>query len=502
MFFYKSFFLNYNFNSLSSKFEDILKLNFFLINLCVIILILMIIMNFIFLNNKDKNWLYFLNISSLIVLLNITIFRFYQSLVFDRGVGIFMEEIKFKFFSINNLNIYEINFFFCSSFSDSILILGVITSIICLDMLGSKNLIKSLSNYSIFFIFLLSIIILVYTKNLLIMFLSFEALFIPTVWIAYKSAYNVEANYSIKILVFWTLSGAFLILCTLFYIYSRTYTLNYVELRGKNFSNLEVNVITVLIFLGFGVKIPVAPFHIWLLEIHVKSPAGFSIFLSGFLVKAGFFCLVNFTYIFQAKEYIYILLFWTVISVWVSSIEMLRVIDLKKLIALATVQEMSFMLIFVMTKQLFESNIFILFTLMHGLLSSIMFYIVDIIEKRLATRNLYLLRGLQSNMPKIVKYLWLTLIFFVGFPGTIKFLLEWQLILSIKDFGLPKFTLVAYVGNFIGNIFFSKAIFSILYSKQISKKKNMYIETQNNEFFTLNFLLILFILLNILFFVA
>jgi NADH-quinone oxidoreductase subunit M len=56
-----------------------------------------------------------------------------------------------------------------------------------------------------------------------------------------------------------------------------------------------------MIFLGFGVKIPVFPFHYWLTKIHVEAPAGFSIFLSGFLVKAALYCFYFFNLIFNFK---------------------------------------------------------------------------------------------------------------------------------------------------------------------------------------------------------
>jgi NADH-quinone oxidoreductase subunit M len=55
------------------------------------------------------------------------------------------------------------------------------------------------------------------------------------------------------------------------------------------FSQKEIFILSLLFFVGFGVKIPVWPFHYWLTRVHVEASTGFSIFLSGFLVKAAVF---------------------------------------------------------------------------------------------------------------------------------------------------------------------------------------------------------------------
>lgn len=68
-------------------------------------------------------------------------------------------------------------------------------------------------------------------------------------------------------------------------------TLNYIYLQKQTISKFESQVIFIIFLLGFGIKIPLAPFHHWLLKVHVESPTAFSIFLSGFLVKSALYCL-------------------------------------------------------------------------------------------------------------------------------------------------------------------------------------------------------------------
>lgn len=62
-------------------------------------------------------------------------------------------------------------------------------------------------------------------------------------------------------------------------------------LSQKQFSKAETQFLFINFLIGFGIKIPLAPFHFWLLKVHVESPTAFSIFLSGFLVKSALYCL-------------------------------------------------------------------------------------------------------------------------------------------------------------------------------------------------------------------
>lgn len=209
-----------------------------------------------------------------------------------------------------------------SLFSDSILILVHISGLICLLLLGERRLVKFIPNVSIFLIFIVMTIILVYTTNLLVMFLSFEFIFLPTIYFAYTGGYTKKVDKAIKILFVWTLTGSFLVLCTLAYVYATYHSLEYGYLLKVDFSPNEMASISLMIFLGFGVKVPVFPFHFWLTKIHVEAPAGFSIFLSGFLVKAAVYCLFIFFNVFLTESVHNTVVVFAIIGIIESSCKM------------------------------------------------------------------------------------------------------------------------------------------------------------------------------------
>jgi len=62
-----------------------------------------------------------------------------------------------------------------------------------------------------------------------------------------------------------------------------------INLRETQIPFEEVFYLQLVLFLGFGFKIPIWPFHYWLTKTHVEAPGSFSMYLSGFLVKTALF---------------------------------------------------------------------------------------------------------------------------------------------------------------------------------------------------------------------
>ena len=333
--------------------------------------------------------------------------------------------ISIKFNHLLFTPIFDLN---TSLLSDAIILLAFSSGLVCLYLLGEKNLSSYMSNLSIFAIFLVAIVAMVYTTNLLVMFIGFECLFLPTLYFVYSHGYVQRADKTLKILLYWTLLGAFLVLTSLAYIFYKYKSLHYFYLTGVKFSPREALVLYTCIFLGFGIKVPVFPFHYWLTKIHVEAPAGFSIFLSGFLVKAALFCFYYFNLIFETKISNQAVITVALFGAVEASVKMWTQTDFKKLIAFATIQEMNLILYLLVSYQNILDYSLILFILIHGWLSTLMFFLVDIIQKKTNSRNIVEISGLAYKFPEIKFIIWFILIFFSGFPLTVKFVIEWAIL--------------------------------------------------------------------------
>lgn len=470
------------------------------INMTLYFLIILIILNFIY-NVFFKNISYlmqllrFINLLMISIIVTLLIIKFYFSLKLEQHLGPYLYDIKLNFFKENStINYFEHFIVFSSSFSDAILILSFLTGLICLELLGLKNLFKNINNISLFYMFNFFVVIMVTSNNLLIMFISFEFIFLPTMYFVYKLGYSKKIDKANEILFYWTLLGSFLVLCSLSYIYFNYNTLNYIFLQKIQMTNLESQILFFLFLIGFGIKIPLAPFHFWLLKVHVESPTAFSIFLSGFLVKSALYCLFMLLTLFNNINNYLLLSVWIFYSLIVATVGLARQTDIKKLIAWATVQEMTFMLLFIIFKQMFLTHTCILFIILHGLMSSYMFYIVDMLQRRFKTRSLLYIKGLHLILPKMTKHIWFLILLFSGFPLTAKFFIEWNLIALMVETNFLILIYVILFVNFAGAIFFCKVLFTIIYGVQEDKDFS-FIETQKKEYGLLNFLSIFILIL-------
>lgn len=178
------------------------------VNITLITLLILSIFNIIY-NFFFKNFSYmlqilkFLNLITISAITSLFFVKFYYSLRLEQILGPHLLDLKLSFFSKNSHTPY-IDYYavFSSSFSDAIIILALITGIICLELLGLKNIFKNINNINIFFVFLVFVIIMVSTNNILIMFLCFEFLFLPTMYFVHKLGYSKKIDKANEILFY------------------------------------------------------------------------------------------------------------------------------------------------------------------------------------------------------------------------------------------------------------------------------------------------------------
>lgn len=476
-------------------------------NYSLLTLIFLFILNFIsyLLTNTDVYYKVLVRCFNLFLITGLYFLfslKFYFNLKLEGRMGIDLLTIKVDFSTLNpGLGVHEHYCLFSTAFGDGIIMLCFSVGLICIELLGPKNFNQTMLNYNVFYIFLFFIIVMCTTTNLLLMFLSFEFTFIPTVYFAYNLGYTKKIDNASKMLICWTLLGSFLILSNLSYLFYQYDTLSYVYLAKKPFTKQETYLLLFNFLFGFGVKIPLAPLHYWLLKVHVESPTAFSIYLSGFLVKSALYCMYMFICLFDVRDSYLYLLIWILYSLILSTLGFSRQTDIKKLIAWATVQEMSLILLFLIFKQLSLTYLCILFTLLHGLLSSYMFFLVDVIQRRFKTRALKHIKGVNLLFPELSKYIWFLILLFTGFPFTVKFFIEWSLISILLETHQYILILVLTVVTFLGVVFFCKIFFTILYGTPETKTTELeFFELQRKEkivfslilFFTFSLLLLMY----------
>jgi NADH-ubiquinone oxidoreductase chain 4 len=144
------------------------------------------------------------------------------------------------------------------------------------------------------------------------------------------------------------------------------------------------------------------PVHIWLPEAHVEAPTAGSVLLAGILLKLGTYGFLRFSIPMFPDASIYftpLIYTMSVIAIIYTSLTTLRQIDLKKIIAYASVGHMNFVTlgIFSLNLQGIEGSLLIM--LSHGIVSSALFLCVGVLYDRHKTRIIKYYRGLTTVMP-------------------------------------------------------------------------------------------------------
>jgi formate hydrogenlyase subunit 3/multisubunit Na+/H+ antiporter MnhD subunit len=193
-----------------------------------------------------------------------------------------------------------------------------------------------------------------------------------------------------------------------------------------------------------------------LTKTHVEAPTGFSIFLSGFLVKSAIYGFYRFSNLLGGHMDILIGGVICFLGVLDASIKMWHQGDLKKLVAYGTVQEMNLIYL----AFCFGDSFFLLggvfFCITHAFLSGLFFYLVDCVHRRYNTRSVAEISGILHTTPNLGIVILFGVILYSGFPGTLKFVSELYIFLGLLESCFFSCIILLYGANFLGILGFSK----------------------------------------------
>ena len=455
---------------------------------------------------KDSHVLSFLKpmltgtlvVSFFIFLLNV--FYFFNYVIISSNI-LHISKTPYKLnmmaLSLTSNSIFNtINFnFSIDLFGFVLLFLSYIVGFISLLALDSRLYWKNYRYMFTFNIFVVIVYLYVTTSNILLFFLFYEFLLLPSFLFVYFVSPSRRAIQASIYFVIWTQLGSFLVLSAVAYMIYTVGSSEFDMIRRFSFSELETYTIYSLLFFGFGFKVPIWPFHYWLTKTHVEAPSGFSIYLSGFLVKSALYGFYKISTLlnFEINTSLFILI--TLLGVFDSSLKMWGQTDIKKLVAYGTIQEMNLIyLVFCWG----DSSIIIagiIFTATHAFLSCLMFYLVDCVYRRYHTRSIVEVNGILHITPNLGISILIMTIFFAGLPGTIKFVSEFYIFSSFLELSPTMCILLMLIANVLGLIGFSKVWFNLVFGGFTKNTKYLPMDLSIREIYMIVFnFLFLFVL--------
>ena len=428
------------------------------------------------------------------------------------NILIFWIFIKCYYSSINNLiynnNIFLNLFFFkinlsvfwgcrlsLEFFGFIFIILAYIVGLISFLALDTRLYWKNIKFIFICNFLVFVILMFVVVNDLLLFFLFYECMMVPSfLFVYFVSPYRRGIQASLYFLI-WTQLGSLLVLSAISYIIYTVGGTSFSNLRSFVFTNDEVWYLYFLIFLGFGFKVPIWPFQYWLTKTHVEAPAGFSIFLSGFLVKTAIYGFYKITNELGSEIDTSFFSIFVIVGIIDASLKMWGQLDLKKLVAYGTVQEMNIIYLAFLWGDAGAYIGGILFCVTHAFLSSLMFYLVDCIQRRYSTRIVSEISGILHTTPNLGLSILFMQILYSGLPGTLKFLSEFYIFSGLIVSAPLSTIIILYAANFLGLIGFSKCWFNVVFGLTLKNQKKI-----PNDLTQKEFIIILICVLSMFFF--
>ena len=255
---------------------------------------------------------------------------------------------------------------------------------------------------------------LVLSGDLFNMFIMVEILtFAAVALTAFRNTARGALEAAFKYLVVGSI-GSTCILVGTSMLYAQAHTLNLAQLAQVIPGNLNTatKVAFALLFVGFGTKAFIVPFHPLAADAHGAAPASISVMISGVLTKSGIYGIIRLTYfLFQTMNLgtmQFLLVFIGSLSMFICVTMALAQHDFKRLLAFHSISQIGYVLTAVGLCTALGVSAGLYHAMNHTLFKGLLFLAAGAVLHETGTTDLGKLGGLSRKMPHT------TVLFLIG----------------------------------------------------------------------------------------
>lgn len=304
-----------------------------------------------------------------------------------------------------------------------------------------KQDIKNQNAFYALIFFMQSGLLLVFTAlDAFLFYVGWEIALIPVYFICALWGGENRIKVNLKFFIY-TIAGSLLMLLAIIYLHLQTPGNSYdiAEFYKLNLDATTQGWIFWAFFIAFAIKMPVFPFHTWQPDTYTEAPTAGTMLLSGIMLKMGIYGVIRWLIPiaplgFDAWGETAMIL--SIIGVVYASIIAFTQNDIKRLIAYSSIAHVGLISAGIFAWNLQGLQGAMIQMLNHGINVVGMFFIADIIIRRLNTRDLGQMGGIAKPAPMLAIGFLIVLLGTVALPLTNGFVGEFLLLMGVYNFNI------------------------------------------------------------------
>lgn len=312
-----------------------------------------------------------------------------------------------------------------------ILLTTLLVPIIILSTFKHEH--KNASAFYALIMFMQAGLLLVFTAlDGFLFYVGWEIALIPIYFICALWGGADRIRITLKFFIY-TFAGSLFMLLAIIYLYlqnpDKTFDLH--QFYTLHLSLGQQTWVFAAFFLAFAIKIPLFPFHTWQPDTYTEAPTGGSMLLSGIMLKMGIYGLIRWLIPIAPlalTKYQMPVMILAVIGIIYAAVIAFRQKDGKRLIAYSSISHVGLISAGIFAWNAVGVQGAMIQMLSHGINVVGMFFVMDIISRRLNTRDISLMGGIAKVAPVFATMFLIVVLGTVALPLTNGFVGEFLLL--------------------------------------------------------------------------
>jgi len=290
-------------------------------------------------------------------------------------------------------------------------------------------------------LFMQSGLLVVFTAlDAFLFYVGWEAALIPIYFICAIWGGQNRIKVNIKFFIY-TIAGSLIMLVGMIYLAQQTAYKTY-DLQAFYQTALSAdaqNWVFLAFFLAFAIKMPIFPFHTWQPDTYTEAPTTGTMLLSGIMLKMGIYGVIRWLIPIAPLGFAHwgpYVLALSIIGIVYASIIAFTQKDVKRLVAYSSIGHVGLIAAGIFVWNLNGLQGAMIQMLNHGINVVGLFFVLDIIIRRLDTREVDQMGGIAKAAPTFAITFLIILLGTVALPLTNGFIGEFLLLMGVFNYNI------------------------------------------------------------------